>query len=184
LIYIPAKPTDDFKSFATPILSVENSYISSPLFGSWYWLAEVKPVSQGGIPPDIPRVEVRLTFKDGGHIEFRDKFEEIKERLYQIREVERATGRSAHLPDEPLPAYQAEEGGASRGVVGTDATAGQSNAGGGATLAPSSAVGRSVSSGSQNPRAPDEPPPGYDEAQAQSISMRLEDHIREEADRQ
>jgi hypothetical protein len=174
LIYIPAKPTEEFKSFATPILNIENSHISSPLFGSWYWLAEARPVSQGGIPPDIPRVEVKLTFKDGGHIEFRDKFEEIKERLHQIREVERSTGRSVNMPDEPLPAYQAQQ----------DEPAAASAPVSSGTLAPGPEVGRSLSSGSQNLRAPDEPPPGYDEAQAQTISMRLEDHIREEADRQ
>jgi WW domain-binding protein 2 len=175
LIYIPAKPTEEFKSFATIILNVENSHISSPLFGSWYWLAEVKPVSQGNIPPDIVRVELKLTFKDGGHIEFRDKFEEIKERLAQVAEIQRASGHAVSIPDEPLPAYEARQENPAPAPSGS------------ATLAPEplSSVVRSTSTGSQNPRAPpDEPPPAYDEAQAQLISSRLEDHIREEASRQ
>jgi hypothetical protein len=126
----------------------------------------IKPVSQGGIPPDIPRVELKLTFKDGGHNEFRQKFEELKERLHQVRELERETGQRLNIPDEQLPAYEAQQGAVS-------STAASSN-----LLPP----GRSDSSASRG-RSPDEPPPAYEEAQAQTLSMRLEDVIRDEADR-
>jgi WW domain-binding protein 2 len=128
-------------------------------------------VSQGGIPPDIVRVEIKLTFKDGGHNEFRARFEELKERLEHIRRIERETGQTVNIPDEPLPAYEAR-----------NETNNQSESGLAPVPAPP-AVGRSSSSASQNPR-PNEPPPDYDEAQAQAVSMRLEDHIREEAERQ
>ncbi|PKS11487.1 hypothetical protein jhhlp_003251 [Lomentospora prolificans] len=165
VIYLPSKPTEEFKSFAAPILNFEDSHISSPWFGSWYWVAVVTPVSQGGISPDIARVEVKLTFKDGGHNEFRNKFEELKERLHHVREIERETGQNIRIPDEPLPAYEAPP----------DAT-------GSSHLAPQPVPARSDSSASRG-RAPDEPPPGYEEAQAQTISMRLEDHIRDAADR-
>ncbi|SPO04951.1 uncharacterized protein DNG_07636 [Cephalotrichum gorgonifer] len=168
IIYLPAKTTEDFKSFAAPILNFEDSHIGSPWFGSWYWSAVVTPVAQGGIPPDIARVDLKLTFKEGGHNDFVSKFEELKERLYHIRDIERETGQTLRVPDEPLPAYEAPEG------------LGASSSGGG--LAPVEAPARSDSATSRG-RGPDEPPPDYEEAQAQSISMRLEDHIRGSADR-
>lgn len=135
-------------------------------------------MSQGGIPPDIPRVELKLTFNDGGGNEFNTKFIEMKERLHHIQDVAGSTGTLINIPDEQLPAYEANEG-QGRGPAAT-ADAGGAGATG---LAPAETLGRSASASSQNTRAPDEPPPGYEEAQAQTISMRLEDHIREEAER-
>ena len=35
-----------------------------------------------------------------------------------------------------------------------------------------------------SPELPDEPPPNYDEAQAQAITMRFDERAREEADRE
>lgn len=114
------------------------------------------------------RVEVKLTFKDGGHNEFRDKFEELKERLHHVRDIERETGRSIRIPDEPLPAYEAPLNAPSSSTS--------------RLAAPQPVPARSDSSASRG-RAPDEPPPGYEEAQAQTISMRLEDHIRDAVER-
>lgn len=119
------------------------------------------------MPADIPRVELKLTFKEGGHNEFMQRFGELKERLEHVRRLQQETGQLVNIPDEPLPAYEATEGGGAAAST---------------NLAPQQAISRSASSGSQN-RRPDEPPPGYDEAQAQTLSMRLEDHIREESDR-
>ncbi|KAL5615159.1 hypothetical protein BROUX41_005216 [Berkeleyomyces rouxiae] len=168
LIYIPARPTEAFQSFTAPILNLEDSHISSPWFGSWYWTASMTPVSQGGIPPEIPRVEVKLTFKDGGHNEFMARFVEIKERLYHIRDIEQETGQAiGSIPEEQLPAYSPQTLGVPRGA-GNTAPYGHS---------------RSGSTASQN-RSPNEPPPGYEEAQAQQVSMRLEDHIRHNAERE
>ncbi|KAJ0307806.1 hypothetical protein COL516b_003776 [Colletotrichum fioriniae] len=172
VIYIPAKPTAEFKSFHAPILNCADSYVGSPFFGAWFWSATVVPVSGGGVPADIPRVEVKMSFKEGGHSEFRQRFEELKERLEHVRRLQQETGQTVNIPDEPLPAYEATEGGG----------AAPSN------LAPpqqqEQPAGRPASSGGQNAnRRPDEPPPDYDEAQAQTLSMRLEDHVREEADR-
>ncbi|TDZ16961.1 UPF0664 stress-induced protein [Colletotrichum orbiculare MAFF 240422] len=151
LIYIPAKPTPEFKSFHAPILNCMDTYVGSPFFGAWYWSATVVPVAGGGVPHDVPRIELKLSFKEGGHSEFRQRFEELKERL-----------------EHPLPAYEATEGGGAAPSANN--------------LAPEQSVGRSASTGSQN-RRPNEPPPDYEEAQAQTLSMRLEDHIREESDR-
>ncbi|PHH55691.1 UPF0664 stress-induced protein C29B12.11c, partial [Ceratocystis fimbriata CBS 114723] len=153
LIYIPARPTEAFQSFTAPILNLEDSHISSPWFGSWYWTASVTPVSQGGIPPELPRVEVKLTFKDGGHNEFLTRFVEIKERLSHIREMERETGQViGSIPEEQLPAYSPQTLG-----VPTGASSNMPLVGG---------HSRSGSTASQN-RSPNEPPPGYEEAQAQ-----------------
>lgn len=116
---------------------------------------------------DIPRVELKLTFKDGGHNEFVIEFERLKENLHHYREIERETGQRMSVPDEPLPAYEGP---------GSSATTG------GGRLAPEQAPERSNSSTSRG-RGPDEPPPAYEEAQAQTISMRLEDHIRGAANR-
>jgi hypothetical protein len=116
----------------------------------------------------VVKLEIKIYFNEGGHEEFRLRFEEMKERLFHIREIERETGQRITVPDEPLPAYEAQE-----------------TATGSSSLAPPpgnvAVPGRSDSSASTR-RAPDEPPPGYDEAQAQTLSMRLEDHIRDEAD--
>lgn len=127
----------------------------------------MKPVSQGGIPPEFPRVDLKLTFKDGGHNEFLARFIEIKERLAHVREMERETGQViGSIPDEQLPAYSPQN----------LAVPGQSGS------RPANAHSRSPSTTSQN-RAPSEPPPGYEEAQVQEVSMRLEDHIRDAAER-
>ncbi|OLN85203.1 UPF0664 stress-induced protein C29B12.11c [Colletotrichum chlorophyti] len=166
VIFVPAKPTPELKSFHVPILNCADSYVNSTFFGPWFWVSTVTPVAGGGVPSDIPRLEMKLTFKDGGHSEFRQRFEELKERLEHVRRLQQETGQMVNIPDEPLPAYEATEGGGSA-----------SN-----NLAPQQPIDRPASSGSQN-RRPDEPPPDYDEAQAQTLSMRLEDHIRDESNR-
>ncbi|KXH40881.1 WW-domain ligand protein [Colletotrichum simmondsii] len=177
VIYIPAKPTAEFKSFHAPILNCADSYVGSPFFGAWFWSATVVPVSGGGVPADIPRVEVKMSFKEGGHSEFRQRFEELKERLEHVRRLQQETGQTVNIPDEPLPAYEATEGG---GAAPSNLAPQQQQQ----QQQEEEAADRSASSGGQNAnRRPDEPPPDYDEAQAQTLSMRLEDHVREESDR-
>lgn len=164
IVYLPAKPTQEpkFESFSAPILKFQDSTTSSSMWWGWVWKSDCIPVSGGGIPPDIPRVEVKFTFSDGGMIDFNEAYIRLRERLFQFQEMRREMGPGADVPDEPLPAY---EGPADQ----TPATA--------STLAaPPTRPDRSDSSASR--RAPDEPPPGYDEAQAQQLSNRLEDHIR------
>lgn len=97
-------------------------------------------------------------------MEFNDAYIRLRERLFQYREMRREMG-GADIPDEPLPAYEAQtrQGPAAANTLNVPPT------------------NRSDSSSSR--RAPDEPPPNYDEAQAQQISNRLEDHIRGEVDR-
>ncbi|ROT36598.1 hypothetical protein SODALDRAFT_335699 [Sodiomyces alkalinus F11] len=168
VIYIPAQPTAEFKSFQAWILDCQDSYVNSPLIGAWYWAATVRPSPGGGVPPDIPRLSLKLTFREGGYYEFYRQFEELKERMEHVRRVQQETGQLVNIPDEPLPTYEPRQPGTSE----------PSN------LEPNTLVSRprSTSSASQNPR-PDEPPPDYEEAQAQQLSMRLEGHIRDEEER-
>jgi len=117
---------------------------------------------------NIPRVEVKFIFKDGGHHDFQTKFEFLKERLSYVREM----GLQNPGPNlEPPPPYEP--------------SAEPENAGGSGA----SAVGGSSTSTAEQQRysppqpAPDEPPPDYVEAQTQAISMQYEERMREEADR-
>jgi hypothetical protein len=169
IIYLPTKPTQEpkFESFSAPILKFQDSTTSSSMWWGWVWKSDCIPVSGGGIPPDIPRIEVKFTFSDGGMIDFNETYMRLRERLFQFQEMRREMGPDADIPDEPLPAYEAQASGSAAPPE--------------PMAAPRTRANRSDSSTSR--RAPDEPPPGYDEVQAQQISIRLEDHIRTEADR-
>ncbi|CAG9992541.1 unnamed protein product [Clonostachys byssicola] len=170
IVYLPAKPSQvpKFESFSAPILKFQDSTTSSSMWWGWVWKSDCVPVSGGGIPPDIPRVEVKFTFSDGGMMDFNETYIRLRERLFQFQEMRNEMGAGAEMPDEPLPAYEADDGQLS--VPGSSTAA-----------AAAAGHGRSESTASR--RAPDEPPPNYDEAQAQQLSNRLEDHIRGEADR-
>ncbi|KAL6882799.1 hypothetical protein HDV57DRAFT_460028 [Trichoderma longibrachiatum] len=168
VIYLPAKPTQEpkFESFSAPILKFQDSTTSSSMWWGWIWKSDCIPVSGGGIPPEIPRVEVKLTFSDGGMTEFNEAYIGLRERLFQYREMRRELDASTEVPDEPLPAYEAQGDRQEPPASSQLAVPGPN---------------RSDSSASR--RAPNEPPPNYDEAQAQQLSNRLEDHIRNEVDR-
>lgn len=101
-------------------------------------------------------------------MDFNEAYIRLRERLFQYQEMRREMGSGAEIPDEPLPAYEGP------------GTQQPENPVPSSTLA---APAHQRSDSSVSRRAPDEPPPGYDEAQAQQISNRLEDHIREGADR-
>jgi hypothetical protein len=132
------------------------------MWWGWVWKSDCIPVSGGGIPPDIPRVEVKFTFSDGGMMDFNETYIRLRERLFQYQEMRREMGPGADVPDEPLPAYEAQSSQPATATLDTRPD-------------------RSDSAASR--RAPDEPPPDYDEAQAQQLNIRLEDHIRGEIDR-
>lgn len=169
IVYLPTKASQEpkFESFSAPILKFQDSTTSSSMWWGWVWKSDCIPVSGGGIPPDLPRVEVKFTFSDGGMMEFNDAYIRLRERLFQFQEMRREMGPGADIPDEPLPAYEA---------------AGAEPATTGASLeVPTTGHARSESSSSR--RAPNEPPPGYEEAQAQQLSNRLEDHIRDGVNR-
>ena len=138
--------------------------MQSSMFGPWTWGGVVKPVTGGGVPMHVPRVEVRLSFKEGGYSDFQTVFERLKERLNSARDLGLATGQP-NIPDEDLPPYQA------------DAPAG-------ASQRPSAPRGDEASPATpaQAPQpAPNEPPPDYVEAQSAALSNEYEERVREEA---
>lgn len=106
VIYLPARPTEQFKSFFAPVLNFEDTHVHSSWIGPWSWSGIVKLVAGGGIPSDLPRIDIKLTFKDGGHSDFQSKFELIKERLHHARELELETGQTLNVTDEALPPYE------------------------------------------------------------------------------
>ncbi|EFX01078.1 hypothetical protein CMQ_6020 [Grosmannia clavigera kw1407] len=194
VIYLPARPTGAFKSFSAPILDFEDTRVVSSFFGPWSWCGIVRPTVGGGIPHDVPRLEFKLTFKDGGHDAFQSKFEVMKERLAYARTLQQETGQI--IPTgEDLPKYEATlpTGGAGRppapgaapghsassstGVPATSDLQQAEEPAPALTAAPDAGHGFSQVT-------PDEPPPDYEEAQAQALGMRLEENLREAAERQ
>ncbi|RDW94455.1 hypothetical protein BP5796_00218 [Coleophoma crateriformis] len=181
LVYLPATPSPDLQSFSSPILNLEDSYVRAPFFGANYWTAVCKPVSGGNIPSAHPSVELRMTFREGGAYDFHSALEEVRERLYQAYTVAQEHGRvgrsgvdlaNVHL--EQLPAYEP-----AREVDGTDGIAEPRDSG----------VHGVNAEENQAPKpeeftAPDEPPPGYEEAQVQAVGIDLEQRLRSEAERQ
>ena len=124
----------------------------------------------GGIPDNHSVVELRLTFKDGGAFDFHSTFEQIKERVHQAYSVARESGgqgagsvdlASVHL--EQLPAYEAasEAPRAPEGPVIHSPIPVRRG-----SVVPAPAVLASVPQGAPS-APPNEPPQGYEEAQAQ-----------------
>ncbi|KAI1845986.1 hypothetical protein JX265_000912 [Neoarthrinium moseri] len=177
LVFLPVQPTEQFKSFSTIILKTENSHVVGASwggFGANFWDAEVKPEADGNIPSDYTRVNMRLTFNDGGHSDWALRYEEIRGRLLHAASVARETGNTQILnsvTDEQLPEYSPREGGSRQSqVIASQAQIEQQ--------ADEAALARE-----QGQAAPDEPPPDYDEAQAQAIAMRFDERAREDAER-
>lgn len=146
----------------------------------------MRPVAGGNIPASLPYVELRLTFREGGAFDFSATFEQIKERLTQAVSLARENGQrvngvngvnfeNVHL--EQLPAYEAPEG----GVPGVEAV-----------IEPVVGMGMSRDSGVEGipngseegskPETPVEPPPGYEEAQAQAVTADFDERLRQEAE--
>ncbi|KAI2468343.1 hypothetical protein F4781DRAFT_398437 [Annulohypoxylon bovei var. microspora] len=171
LIYLPSKPTDQFKSFSSKILGCQDSRMCSSWIGPWYWEALVRPVPDGNIPPEFPRVNLRLTFKDGGSSEFESKFVELKARLHHAAQIAEESGQSnwaQAVHDEQLPEYSGPQGGDNPGQVSEVARR----------------ADEAVREQQGHQQTPDEPPPNYDEAQAQAVNMRFDEQMREDAERE
>jgi hypothetical protein len=170
VIYLPARPTEQFKSFFAPVLSFSDTHVHSSWIGPWSWGGVVRPVPGGGIPMNIPRIEARLIFREGGHSDFQAKFEWLKERLHHAQELGIIPGQNVEPPPPYDPISPVTSGGPSSGGPGPGASAG--GVSGGAT------------DQRQPPQpAPDEPPPDYLEAQAQAVTIQYEQRTREEAER-
>ncbi|KAL1902376.1 hypothetical protein Sste5346_001355 [Sporothrix stenoceras] len=209
VIYVPARPTETFKSFSAPILDFEDTRVASSFFGPWSWNAIVKPTIGGGIPSDVPRLELKLTFKEGGHDAFQNKFEVMKERLSYARTLQQETGQV--IPTgEDLPQYEPPKPSGPPATASSAATAtttvgeasrasdakerealdhfSQSHEQQTPRTAQADLLGATLqqnnSRNQPSPIMPDEPPPDYEEAQAQAIGNRFEENTREAADQQ
>ena len=131
-------------------------------------MATVQPVSRGGIPPSLPAIQIKLTFKEGGAFDYHTCFERIKERHQQAVDISRENNlRTIDLSSidlEQLPAYEGPRDGATHHSHRQQDTSSNSH---------------------QNPGAPHEassepvdPPPGYEEVQQQSVASELENRLR------
>jgi hypothetical protein len=136
----------------------------------------VRPVADGNIPTEISRVRIKLVFNDGGFNDFQVKFVEINGRLHHAAQLAQETGQTHLLQtvhDEQLPEYT---GPTAESTNSSDIGAGRHTE-----------VAEAADEASRRQQAdqplPDEPPPGYDEAQAQAVSMRFEERAREESER-
>ena len=163
MIYLPGRPSETFKSFFTPVLNFSDTHVHSSWIGPWSWGGMVRPVPGGGIPMNIPRIEVKFVFRDGGHSDFQTKFEWLKERLHHAQDLGLTPGQNL----EPPPPYEVS--------TPTPSSSGPS---GSAPAAPTQAQPQ------PSQPAPDEPPPDYVEAQAQAITMSYEERMRDDAERQ
>jgi hypothetical protein len=188
IIYLPVSPTPTLQSFAVPILNVTDSRVTAPWFGANKWEALIQPVSGGGIPSQHAELDMVMEFKEGGAFDFASTFERLKERLRQAVDVARESGADAedggrginmnnvHLED--LPAY--EESGTHTRVAEPVPSERTESA---AMPAPQPTSPRQRASPVPSPQAanfqpPLEPPPGYEEAQRDSIVDELERQVR------
>ncbi len=197
IVYLPTSPTPELQSFSAPTLNLQDTYVRAPFFGANYWNAVVRPVAGGGIPPHHPAVELRMTFREGGAFDYHTIFEQIKERLHHAISIARDEGRNigsigvlggvdlARVHLEQLPAYEpaprspgaeAEE---EQDLVSPIHPAGLIS--GVTSLRGQPKPAEEVPTPPVEP--PSEPPPGYEEAQAQAVGIDLDERLREEAER-
>lgn len=130
----------------------------------------MKPVPGGNIPSNQPYLDLKMVFSDGGAFDHQSIFEQIKERAAHAMEVAREAQGSnvdmANIHLEQLPAYE---------------PIGASDREAHAILIP--AQDGSADVRSPSPAAPpNEPPPGYEETQAQAVGVALDTRLRAEAE--
>lgn len=187
LVYLPGKPSAEFKSFSASLLNLHDTHVTVPWFGPNGWVALVQPVAGGNIPQNH-HIELKLTFKDGGAPDFHTNFERIKERLQQAMEVARESNSasrsqgaglsginmdSVHLDE--LPSY---ENSGSDTMAPADQIRSAASINLMDTAVPSTsgqdAAQPNLRSQDQNPGGPSDAPPGYEETQQQSVQAELE----------
>jgi WW domain-binding protein 2 len=187
IVYLPASPTVELQSFSAPILNLHDTHVSAPFFGPNVWTAALQPVTGGGIPPTHPVVELKMVFKEGGAFDFHQHFERVKERLLQAIDVAREAGHgnsstgaslagvnlaTVHL--EQLPAYEeANHGLTSQPAIPPVHPRNSDDH----NRKPTLPTGESQAV-EERFEPPVGPPPGYEEAQAQSVGDELERRLR------
>ncbi|RFU27710.1 hypothetical protein B7463_g8612, partial [Scytalidium lignicola] len=191
IIYLPSAPTPELQSFSSPILNLQDSYVRAPIFSANYWAASCRPVAGGGIPPSHPLVNLKMTFREGGAFDFHTLFEQIKEKVqhaYSVAQELGTTRNNMNLADldlENLPAYEPAPANGVNIVPGSAVPRTPHSA----PVTPQNEEppelnGPAESSSRDNFTAPDEPPPGYEEAQIQAVGIDLDERLRQEANRQ
>ena len=130
-----------------------------------------------------------MTFKEGGAFDFSTTYDRLKEQMTQAMEVARESGRagSGGIPIadlEQLPAYE-ENGTGSPIHPSANAQPTASTPGIAQAAAQDAELGDadpSVKTDSNSELEhyppPHEPPPGYEEAQAETVTRDLEENIR------
>lgn len=188
VVYLPEKPTDDFKSFAASLINLHDTHITVPWFGPNAWQALVQPVPGGNIPQSN-HIELKLTFKDGGAPDFHSNFERIKERLQQAVDVARADNAGGRGQDgglagvnmnavhlDQLPSY-ADSGQDRVAPVPDEQAPNLMDA-----PVPSDTRPREESNRSEQvPGPPTDAPPGYEETQQRSVEAELERRLARES---
>lgn len=195
VLYLPEKPTATFQSFACPILNLHDSRITMPWFGANGWQALVQPVPSGGIPiPSTGVLELNLKFNDNGAFDFHSHYEKMRERLQQAVETQRANGGVSAsssainggvdvstVPLEDLPAYSEESDGpliAPTAMAIAQSPVSQQRDSGvqmGNVNASEEEAARPTPRATDNAlNPPDEPPPGYEEAQMATLNDEAE----------
>ncbi|KAL5118852.1 hypothetical protein ACEQ8H_003174 [Pleosporales sp. CAS-2024a] len=189
IIYLPVSPTPTLESFAVPILNVADSRVTAPWFGANKWEAIIQPVTGGGIPSQHAELDMVMEFKEGGAFDFASIFERLKERLRQAVDVARESGaadtedggpsinmNNVHLED--LPAYE-ESRGHTRVEDALPTRPRIERRQSDAMAAPRPTSPLTTTPHATNVPPPSDPPPGYEEAQRDSIVDELERRARE-----
>ncbi|KAF1798797.1 hypothetical protein V8B55DRAFT_1522407 [Mucor lusitanicus] len=89
--------TPDFRNLNVPIRNFKNWKLEQPWFGANFVSGVVIPVQGGGLTKNS---NLKLTFTEGGAIEFTTILRNLLERIGESNEIPREY--------EPLPAYQGE----------------------------------------------------------------------------
>lgn len=125
----------------------------------------MRPVPGGGLPAEHAVFELRITFREGGAFDFHTRWEEVRERLLVARE----SGGPVHL--EQLPVYEASQADG----VGRDADLSS-------VVEPTNGVATRTVQSLHGGIEPDEPPPGYEEAQMQALGLAASEQSRAATD--
>ena len=190
-MYLPDKPTTEFKSFSAPLLNLHDTHVTVPWFGPNAWQAIAQPVPGGNLPASNAAIELKLTFKEGGAPDFHSRFEQIKERLQQVVASARANNQSGQRQDsflgdvnletvhlDQLPSYQ--ESGHDRIAPANTATATDDAVQSPGAMSPIFTTEPvRTASPEQDARPPSDAPPGYEETQQQSIQAELDRRMSE-----
>ncbi|GAA5816838.1 hypothetical protein MFLAVUS_010372 [Mucor flavus] len=95
IVYLAQETSAEFKNLNIPILNFKNWKLEQPWFGANFVSGVVLPVQGGGL---TKAGNLKITFTEGGAIEFTTILRNLLERIGESNEIPREF--------EPLPAYQ------------------------------------------------------------------------------